>query len=476
MVSNSCIEINPQIEKINNENDPELDCPFGNILENDDHGFNSSLDVSYKDTNTINKKDEGKCTSLPYNKSNDIKQLVYNEYNSKDEGPYRVIIERHNDSLHINKIAIGRWLKNIVVSDAIIEIKKIGKKKVVVYFKNLEEANNLIKIKQHENYLIYLPTHFITVKGVVTGIPQDIPMELLKSEIDCDVPIIDMYRMKRFVNNESIESDRICITFRSNFLPQYAKLWYCRSKVEPFVPRIIICLNCLRFNHLAGNNNCKGKKRCQNCSSAKCENMNEKCESDTMCLYCKRNHKTTDREICKEWQNQKKIKTIMAKRAMIFQEVNDELEFLSRNRYEILNDNTSLSVYEAYADMKKKCVKKNAETQSGMKKIRTDINLIKEKLTPIETAVPRKRRFKEVEEEENGVALNNPFKVNEVEKEKQAAKSEIEKLERHYQTVLYKVYQKSGLIENAKELTFEIEKNLKYQYIQNNNLQIPDQG
>lgn len=449
---------------------------FLSITEEDNNrvefqGF-TEADVSLN--NSKDNHNEGK--SLPNISSEQTgKQFPYNEYNHTDQGPFRVVIERVHDTLHINKIAIGKWLSRIILSNSIIEIKKIGRNKVVVYFDNLEDANELIKRKKHDSYLIYLPLHFISVKGVVTGIPQDVELEEIKYEIECEAPILDMYRMKRFVDNESVLSDRICITFRSNILPTYAKIWYCRSRVDPFIPKIIMCEKCLRFNHWM--KNCKGKKRCGNCCNLKCDNMDDECKAETCCLYCKKNHKTTDRNACKEWQIQKKIKTIMAKRAMIYQEVKDEFDFLSRNRFELLNNKSMLNVYEAFEERKKKIGQKQKivrELPKGKQilQIPNKTSSVQDMEVAETSELNRKRRREE--QEELGVALNNPHKSSEAEKAIHELKSNIQNLEKHYQSILFNVYQKVGTIKEAAGLTFELEKNLKFQFINNGPNQVAD--
>lgn len=60
----------------------------------------------------------------------------------------------------------------------------------------------------------------------------------------------------------------------------------------------------------------------------------------------------------------------MSKRALEYKEVRDEIDFLSRNRFEILTNNHNLNIYETYAERKKN----NSCNNEGFSKQHTQVH------------------------------------------------------------------------------------------------------
>lgn len=150
-------------------------------------------------------------------------------YTDKDDGPFRVYVEL-KDSDHqktINKISVGRMLRKIFgVTNNVTEIKNAGKKKVLVYVSSFSAANRLVQnsVVDSYGYKAYIAKHLVSVTGVVAGIPTDLSNEEIMQDLHCLVPVMDVYRFHRFVNNAKIPSTRVSVTFRANKLPELVKL------------------------------------------------------------------------------------------------------------------------------------------------------------------------------------------------------------------------------------------------------------
>lgn len=233
-----------------------------------------------------------------------------------------------------------------------MDIKRAGKCRAIVYLEKLDEANDIIRsIELKKMFHVYVPEHFIAVKGVLTGIPTDMTIDKIQNEIQSDYEILSMYRLNKVVNENKKPTDRIVVSWRSDTLPKYVKLCYVRSRVELFIRKTIICENCQKFNHLT--KNCRGKKRCNNCSKINCESITnmKQCDNEAFCLCCKHKHQTSDKQKCKEWEMQNKIKIITATKPLSYKEVRNEIDFFTENKFDVFNrTEDSVKVFETFAE------------------------------------------------------------------------------------------------------------------------------
>lgn len=392
-----------------------------------------------------------------------INKKIFKEYTYEegDVGPFRIVFEREDDK-PIYKVQVGQTIKKLSIFASVMDIKKTGLKKVTVYFSSMVEANQILnnqEIKQL-HYKTYIPEYFISIKGVITGIPVEMSIEEIEEEIS-DNNIINMYRMTRFSNGKKIPSDRIVISWRAKMLPKYVKLCYVRSRVDMFIRKTIICENCLRFNHLAAN--CKGKKQCSNCGDKKCEFLvKEKlCEKEEFCRYCRMNHKTTDRIKCNEWNQQKNIKMIMATRPISYQEAKNEIDFFMENRFNILSvvEDTP-RVYETFAQIQRPNNKNHQKTELSKKTQKEVDSEAKENVE-----IGQKRKRADEEEELLGIGLNNKYKVSDIEKLKSENEKKIREIERNHHTFLMNIMQKLNNKEKLSDILFELERNIHFEHI-----------
>ena len=258
-------------------------------------------------------------------------------YKAGDPSPFRIMIEGIEDDIRaaqkprINCIQIGKDLKDIGFKKSILDIMNLNRNKAVIYTDNYKIANEIINNAMLKaKYKVTIPEYFLTISGVLSGIPINISEDEILENIK--VPFMEVtkvQRLKRKENDELIDTWRVKVTFRANKLPFNVSLFSTITKVRPFFKKMSFCSNCLRYNHTA--QFCRSTKRCPNCTSLECQG----CESQPKCKFCRANHKTND-EQCPEKSNQKKINKIMSIKNMLYIEAR-QIAINGSNRYEWLS-------------------------------------------------------------------------------------------------------------------------------------------
>ncbi|XP_055586429.1 uncharacterized protein LOC129755996 [Uranotaenia lowii] len=267
---------------------------------------------------------------------------IYQKFNycETDSRPYRVIVE--NTDLkrrkYINRLQIGILLNQLGFDKCIDDIKKTGRNKATVYVGNMKDANRLADCQSLliKGYKSYIPKKFVTVTGVISDIPLELnPNEIFENVI-CDVKVESVFRMTRRYNEERIPTNRVGIVFRSNMLPRYVRLFSVINRVEPFIPRPIICFKCLRYNHLS--KNCQSSVlRCNNCTD-EANDGHEPCPKISYCFHCKKEgHITTDRS-CPQRKKESETLAIMARRNVTYQEARELLNIPTINQFDALRN------------------------------------------------------------------------------------------------------------------------------------------
>jgi hypothetical protein len=281
----------------------------------------------------------------------EVGRKVDYQYRDTDVGPFRVIVERTTEPMILNKLRLGMELKNVGFQHTVVEIKKIGKNKAIVYFSSGEQANKLTKCDTmvSKGYKAYVPRYFVSTKGVLMYVDTDITEEEIYENIETELEVMDVYRLNKFVDGTRKPIPRVTVTFRCNRLPTYVKLFLCRIKVEPYIPRTIICENCLRYGHLT--RNCKNGSLCKICTQP----THEGTSCRKMCKYCDTYEHDTLSKDCPNFNKQKAIDAIKAKKGMVYQEIIDSYKITTENCYEILDKVDDFpTIQETFADVLKK--------------------------------------------------------------------------------------------------------------------------
>lgn len=359
--------------------------------------------------------------SDPPDKGQHPKVYTVYEYNQHDVSPFRVIVQLMDDNkgeLRINKLTLGRLVsKQKDYKNSIYNMRALGRNKILVFLKDYQTANKLQSdpLLKKNNYKAYIPRSFVSVSGVVAGVPIDMEPEEIRENISSEYQILAINRLHRYEAGAKIPTHRISIVFRASKLPTEVRLFCCINTVRPFVNKPVLCLNCLRYNHKT--ENCRSKKRCENCSLQHDETQTGDCQNKMKCLYCRSegDHKTSDQN-CPERIRQKNIKNIMAKTTLTYIEAKEQNPTFTQNRYEILENADEFPVIpESYAKMTGGSYKTtNAQQYKPQKPKRQfeEVNIADQ----VEVFADKKQKKEGSEEQRNGVALFNKFRVNDFEK------------------------------------------------------------
>lgn len=374
-------------------------------------------------TSTGNGSTTGNTSPLTQNGNEKPKQDYY--YNEKDGGPFRVYVELNNadPKISINKISVGRMLRKVFgASKHVTEIKNAGKRKVLVYLNSFPAANRLVlnTVVTAHGYKAYIAKHLVSVTGVISGIPTDVSTDEILQDLHSLVPITDVYRFQRYVNGAKIPSTRVSVTFRSNKLPELVKLYDCSIKVEPFYRKAFLCLNCLRYNHKAVN--CRSFRRCHGCGDRhESDNEYKECTKPRRCIYCKKDHSTTDAN-CPERQRQNNIKSIMSKKALTFFEAKEYFPITTSNSFNALAEfmedpKPGNNAPQDFASMAGSRNNKNPNKGAFRnKRTETRTETTQAVCDPDSEEEARKRKKPKPSSEVHGTALNNSSKASELEK------------------------------------------------------------
>uniref|UniRef100_A0A6P7FN45 Uncharacterized protein LOC114329509 n=1 Tax=Diabrotica virgifera virgifera TaxID=50390 RepID=A0A6P7FN45_DIAVI len=271
-----------------------------------------------------------------------IMSEVKNKYSQGDQGPYFVFMQNKEGNIgRLHRIATARLILGAVpaIKDNIVNINIIGKNKIKIECNTYKSANILVECKKliERNYDLYIPNFFTQKSGVIKGVDKNISENELKGII---VPrygnfkVINVKRIKRKENDQLVETGTIVVSFRGQMIPKQVIIERMIYQVEPYVPRVIQCLNCIRYGHVTSQ--CRGKKRCSKCGQ---EHDSDVCDlTDPTCILCFGNHSALDRNKCAEFEKQKGIKYIMANENLPFEEA--KLKYSSSYRTVLNSTNT----------------------------------------------------------------------------------------------------------------------------------------
>lgn len=350
---------------------------------------------------------------------NTPKPKVNYQYEQTDQGPYRVMVElidTQNGTIRINKLTLANALRKMIAYKAhIMDMKNIGRNKVMVYLNNFQLANRLTNDEnlKAKNYRAYIPRHLISVTGVIAGVPLDITEEEIMEDILCEYPVMQVYRMNRFVNNQKEPTQRLSITFRASKLPESIKIFHCSLRVRAFIKKAVLCLKCLRYNHKQ--ENCKGKRRCQQCSRLH-ENDEEywNCQKPQRCLHCRKDHKTSD-QTCPERARQNNIQAILARTSLTAVEVVEQFPIQTQNYYEALVESVQEPTpAESFAEVTSQQYRRPRNPVQRRK--REGVSPTSNNIGDQVTVYKEKKAKIAGDGQQNGVALFNKYKTTEAEK------------------------------------------------------------
>lgn len=235
------------------------------------------------------------------------------------------------------------------------------------------------------------------------------------------------------------------------------RLFCCSSRVQPFVQKVIICLNCLRTNHRTAN--CRSAKRCQRCSERH-DDMHEydRCERGKKCANCRNTDHTTTDPDCPETKRQQKIKKLMSKKNLTYAEAKEQIPIENNNMYEALYDAEEFPTpAETFADKTKSSFpwkdplreqwmltnneRKQNQAAVYMGKPPTDNKKRKQSTNSERITEKRNNIFScEGAKTTSGVALNNNYRVDEKERWETISKQIMNRAQNEQQNLLMTFY------------------------------------
>lgn len=331
------------------------------VLSDEEEYYNRTdnqkeVDMTVEDGHVENSNNTGKTSrsgeilagAKGKNSQSKLFNLSTDKYNTSN---IYVYIEKTNDQ-HIGRLhplLVGHILHKKLFVKNIIAIKSSGKNRIKVQVKSAKDANDLVnnKLLESENLRAFIPNHILEKKGLIRGVDTFFDTDYLKENIISDYKVFDIYRMQRKVERDnkivSISKQTVVITFEGNVLPNEIEINSVIFPVEPFVGRVTQCFKCLRYGHISGQ--CRATNTlCINCGKTKLDDHT--ClEVESYCIHCKTGgHKSNSRD-CPFYEEQKKIKKVMAENNFTFIEAkeyckNSFSNCVTSNRFSVLsNDN-----------------------------------------------------------------------------------------------------------------------------------------
>lgn len=166
-----------------------------------------------------------------------------------------------------NPLTISKIFKNV---KGISEQRRVNANKIVLVFKQAAAANDFLNHKclSENEFRAYIPASSVECVGVVKYIPKETSNQELFNKLNCEQEIVAVRRFKKKVDNEIVVFNTISVTFVGTSLPQYIYLENWRYKVYQYVPPVMQCFRCMKFNHVA--KICKNIQVCSRCSGDHC--------------------------------------------------------------------------------------------------------------------------------------------------------------------------------------------------------------
>lgn len=276
-------------------------------VKNGDNSTNVEDVSSDFDTDTDdqkNKLDRQKILDIIGANSHSVNDM----YLKNDKGPFYVMLEKDN----ISHFEVGKLLYSLKFD--VIEVLKSGKKVVRIKCNDRLTANKILvnQVIASKGYKSFISELYANT----VGIARDVPLEWTEEEIiefgTCGSRILKVERMTYYdrENKVSKPSKSVKITFRSYKLPNELKIYNVITKLVLFIPRPLLCKNCVRYGHTA--KYCKNDRVCVKCVST---DHYENCTSDPKCFYCADNkdiqQHSTNADACPEKKVQIEVKKVM---------------------------------------------------------------------------------------------------------------------------------------------------------------------
>lgn len=257
--------------------------------------------IGNEDNVTLFKKQDSQSSNKEtIQASNSVSAASALTYSAKDKPPYVVFIQPVNadNNFVTHPLEIGRVLSKYVYNE-VLEIKKIGRNKVMAEIQSASSANKLVASQplMNENFKISIPPFKVLRTGIIRDIPQNFELKDIRTFLESDVKILDIEKLNKRIKENGVSkfipSRTLRIKFAGQTLPKHVFLFKIRHQVLPYIPATKICYNCFRIGHVSIA--CKSRPRCINCGGDRHEEKVQcpKAQDSPRCLNCGGDHLTT---------------------------------------------------------------------------------------------------------------------------------------------------------------------------------------
>lgn len=296
-----------------------------------DHVYSTTADISHKrkrdDSDHSNTTPKSQNSDSPNRK----KSHNLNLYQESNNGPFEVVVQDLNKR-KINPFNVGKIIKNHF--NEINHISRAGKN-LVVTCTSYSAANKLVESHLLSAYKVFIPSIRIHSLGVVYVEPEVSEEEILE-ETDSICPIIQVSRIKKYIDKTLTDTHFVKITFDSDKLPEAIYLNYVRMPVERYVYPVKQCFRCFDYGHVM-QSPCNNIRICRDCG----DNFHSgECKASKKCKHCAAPHSSNSRQ-CPEYQRQRNIKERMSA---------SREDFFTASRYfPITYKKTNYKAFQSYA-------------------------------------------------------------------------------------------------------------------------------
>lgn len=228
-----------------------------------------------------------------------------------DEYPVYVESQKKEERLgNRNPLQISKLFKNV---KGIHERRRVNSSKITLIFKQAAAANDFLShecLKEH-NMRAYIPAASVERVGVVRYIPKEASNEELYAKLTADQEIIAVRRFLKKESGKLVPLTTISVTFVGTNLPQFIYLDNWRYRVYEYIPPVMQCYRCMKFNHSA--KVCRNNQVCSKCSEG---HSYKDCNSTELkCSNCGGDHlaisKACPIKLAKTEQNKKSFANIV---------------------------------------------------------------------------------------------------------------------------------------------------------------------
>lgn len=200
------------------------------------------------------------------------------------------------------------------------ELTKVGRFRYRVELMDAGDRAGLSRIDLSPlNLKLFTPTVKNQMICFIRGVPLDFSEDEIR-EIQCEVPVIKVERMKRRGDGESlVDTPNLKVTVQGKTVPRMVRIFGVSFRAEQYIFPVKQCGTCWRFGH--STKACFGNPRCRTCGRV--HETGTECNDRVRCINCRGGHEASDRS-CPERKRRAAIFRTMATKNVEYAEAEKE--------------------------------------------------------------------------------------------------------------------------------------------------------